>query len=289
MAARESGTIADPRAAAMACGDPSAADGGAERLVDGVRLHRGPDGAWRRFGPVEDLQRITGPDAPIAALAGWLERAAGGDLPPELAPTARALGMLEPAPDPRAPRVGLHADGPVGSALRAILRAEGFAVSPREVPTGGGTPDPDPAGVDVVVVVADVQRDAQWRALDARLVAARVPWHRAFREGRRWSVGPFWTAPGDASYADHRIRRLAADPQPDELAARWAAHDAAPTRPGPATPSTAAAVAARLATDLVAWRDGRRAPGVDVEARLDPVLGTVEPHPVLALPPGPSA
>lgn len=288
MAARESGTTADPRAAAaaaVAAEDPSVPRV-AERLVDGVGLHRGPDGAWRRFGPVDALQRVTGSDAPVAALADRLAEAPGPELPPDLLATARALGMLESVPAPRAPRVELQADGPVADALIGLLEAEGFVVTTADP---GEREEAEGAAADVVVVVADAQRDAEWRALDARLVAAGVPWHRAAREGRRWSVGPFWTAPGDASYADHRVRRLAADPQPDELAARWAAHDTAPPRPATATPAAAATVAARLTIDLVAWRDGTRAPGVDLEALLDPAAGTVERHPVLALPPGPAA
>lgn len=360
MAARASASVEDPRAAVTAPRAVAAPRGSRERPVPGLSLHRGPDGVWRRFGPVDELLRITGPDAPVAAVVAWLQGGAREHPGDAILDTARALGLLEPEPLPApvATRVAVVGGGPVARELRRLLEAQGWRVEARtrvaqaahpdaanpptaDEPTsdgraaadaaaadadGHGATDADPDGdaraadpdglatADVVVVVDELQRDAAWSALDARLTAAGTPWHRAFREGRRWVVGPFWTGPGAASYRDYRVRRLAADAQPDELEARWRAADATPsaddpetTRPEgpdhsgrPARPAAtlggpddadpfAAVVAAWIAHDLAAQRDGRPVPGQDAEVLLDPETGSVERHPVLALPPAPTA
>jgi hypothetical protein len=284
VAARPSAPVEDPRAAVAAPVAAAVPRRATERVVDGVGLHRGPDGAWRRTGPVEELLRITGPDEPVAAVADWLTRGAPSDAPDGVLEVARALGLLTPATPQACGPVAIVGSGPVADETRRVLAAEGL-----DVRAGSDAERLGPAGV--VVVVDPVQRDAAWQELDVRLRAAGVPWHRAFRDGRRWVVGPFWTGPGDAGYVDHRIRRLAADPHPDELEARWRADPpvlplAPPT--GSGTHAVAAIMAGWLAADVVALDAGARPAGVDTEVLLDPVTGVVERHPVLAVPPGPT-
>ncbi|PZG41734.1 hypothetical protein C1I98_20850 [Spongiactinospora gelatinilytica] len=149
----------------------------------------------------------------------------------------------------------------------------------------GGVMGPD-AGAAVLVACAERLPDARWRELDALCRDAGIPWHRGHSEGRRWYVGPFTPAHGGAGYEDVRLRRLAACPWPEELAAYWAFLDGGGLPAAPADPRGAVVAAALIAADLRAWRAGLEPPGAGVQVGIDLHSGRLRRHPVLPVPHG---
>lgn len=136
----------------------------------------------------------------------------------------------------------------------------------------------------VVVACADWLPDARWRELDAACAAARVAWHRGYAEGNRWYAGPF-TEPGRGpSYADLRLRRMAASPWPDQLAAFWTWLDGGGRPAGPPTSAGAAVAAGLIAADVRAYLAGVAPPGRGVQYGVDLAAGVVHRHPVLPVP-----
>ncbi|MCD0453499.1 hypothetical protein LO762_30585 [Actinocorallia sp. API 0066] len=129
--------------------------------------------------------------------------------------------------------------------------------------------------------------DRRWAAVEEEVVRAGVAWHRVYGEGRRWYVGPFWTGEGDAGYGDVRVRRLAASPWPEQLAAYWRwLDDGGRPEPDPVGAPGAVAAAAFVVADLVALRAGRVPPGRNVQVGIDLTEGVVRRHPVLPVPVG---
>ncbi|RAY16813.1 hypothetical protein DPM19_01200 [Actinomadura craniellae] len=239
--------------------------------------------------------RWTGGVSPIPAGEGWLVHTPaeeflaiepdGGttDLTdPELRSALAAEGVLA-GPAPRPGTVGVAGDCPLADAVADLLTRTGIRAL-------RGTEDEligRAAGLAALVACAPWLPDRRWTELDARCLAAGLPWHRGHAEGRRWYTGPFRTGPADAGYTDTRTRRLAASPWPDELTAywRWLDEGGRP-EPDPAAPIGAAMAAALITADLRAWLCGEDPPGRGVQAGADPATGRVARHPVLPIPAG---
>ncbi|GIH94685.1 TOMM precursor leader peptide-binding protein [Planobispora siamensis] len=200
---------------------------------------------------------------------------------PSASSPAAAFSVTGPAATSSgAAEVLLLGDGPLLAPLARCLRQEGLAV--RHAAAGQ---DPGP-GTAVLVACAEHLPDTAWRGLDARCRDRGIAWHRGHSEGRRWYVGPF-TPPADgAGYEDLRLRRLAACPWPDELAAYWAFLDAGGRPATPADPAGAEVAAALIAADLRAWADGARPPGTRRQTGIDLAAGEIRHHPVLPVPGG---
>ncbi|TDD34689.1 hypothetical protein E1287_15995 [Actinomadura sp. KC06] len=236
----------------------------------GVSLIPAGDG-WLVHTPAEEF------------LAVEPEAGAGGEPhAPELRPVFEDEGVLAP-PAPRPGIVGISGGGPLAGTLDALLSQTGVTVR-----RGSEEELCDQASeLDVLVACAPWLPDRRWTGLDARCLEAGLPWHRGYAEGRRWYAGPFRIGPGDAGYADTRIRRLAASPWPAELAAywRWLDEGGRP-EPDPAGALGATMAAALIALDVRSWLCGGEPPGRGVQAGVDPATGRVGRHPVLPVPAG---
>ncbi|WUH98310.1 hypothetical protein OHR68_33155 [Spirillospora sp. NBC_00431] len=206
-----------------------------------------------------------------------------GDLhAPELRPVFREEGVLAP-PAPRPGIVGVAGDGPLAGTLDDLLTQTGVTVRRgTEKELADQAPE-----LAVLVACAPWLPDRRWTELDTQCLEAGLPWHRGHAEGRRWYTGPFRTGPGDAGYADTRIRRLAASPWPAELAAywRWLDEGGRP-EPDPAGAFGAAVAAALIALDVRGWLCGDDPPGRGAQVGVDPATGQVSRHPVLPVPAG---
>ncbi|WP_422771391.1 hypothetical protein ACN28C_33040 [Plantactinospora sp. WMMC1484] len=204
-----------------------------------------------------------------------------GDLSPDAA-VARdpdAAGLLDVladeallAEEPEAPAgpVALLGDGVLVDQLGQLLDAK------RTDGIGGAA---------LVVACADWLPDGRWCRLDAECAAAGIAWHRGYAEGGRWYAGPLSVPGAGPSYADLRLRRLAASPFPDELLAYWAWLDSGGRPAGPPDPAGAAVVAGLIAADVRAYLAGRPVPGERTQYGLDPASGVLRRHPVLPVPP----
>ncbi|MER7455883.1 hypothetical protein [Micromonospora sp. NPDC126480] len=139
-------------------------------------------------------------------------------------------------------------------------------------------------GAAMVVACADWLPDSRWQRLDADCITAGIPWHRGYAEGGRWYAGPLSVPHVGPSYADLRLRRLAASPFPDQLLSYWAWLDSGGRPAGPPDPSGAAVVAGLVAADVRAYLAGRPVPGERTQYGVDPGTGIVRRHPVLPVP-----
>ncbi|GAA0957130.1 hypothetical protein [Actinocorallia libanotica] len=200
---------------------------------------------------------------------------------PELFEVFTEEGVLASAGEPRPGPVGVSGDGPLAAQLTDLLERLGLEV------LRGAEEDLLERKPLALVSAAAWLPDRRWSELEPQVVAAGVPWHRGYAEGRRWYVGPFWTQPGDSGHADVRIRRLAASAWPEQLAAHWRWLDeGGRPEPDPAGAVGAAAAAAFLAADLWTWRAGGRPTGRNVQVGIDLADGAVRRHPVLPVPAG---
>ncbi|WP_062428476.1 hypothetical protein [Herbidospora daliensis] len=235
-------------------------------LAGGVSFVPTPDG-WLVHTPEEDFLAVSAPEGDRP------ERPPLDD--PGLTEVFAEEGVLTPVPVRRPGAVALTGDGPLFDALAHLLGGAGLLAAG------------DDDEVAVRIAVAPWPRDALFRRLDVEARAGGAALHVGFAEGRRWYAGPFWTGPGTASYEDLRLRRLAASPWPDELAAHWAWLDSggAP-EPDRAHPAGAHVAAALIVADVWAHLHGRDAPGTGVQAGFDPATGLLARHPVLPVPGG---
>lgn len=233
-----------------------------------------PDG-WLVHGPDEDFMVLDVPPEDrdtLAALIGGDLDAAGrlpgaADLLDELAEQVGHPGM----------EVLLLGDGPLTGPLSGCLERAGFAVRHAR--------EPEP-GAKALVACAEHLPDSRWRTLGERCRDEGIAWHRGHSEGRRWYVGPFTPPSGGPDYEDVRLRRLAACPWPDELAAYWAYLDGGGRPVTPADPAGAVVAAALICADLRAWRDGEEPPGLGHQIGVDLEAARLTRHPVLAVPRG---
>ncbi|WP_030455407.1 hypothetical protein [Herbidospora cretacea] len=234
------------------------------RYAGGVSFVPTRDG-WLVHTPGEDFLVVTAP---------------GGERPdrpplddPDLAEVFAEEGVLEPVPARRPGVVALTGDGPLFEAVGHLLGRAGLACGEEDVA--------------VRVAVAPWPRDDLFRRLAAEARETGTALHFGFAEGRRWYAGPFWTGPATACYEDLRLRRLAASPWPEELAAYWAWLDSggAP-EPGAALLLGADVAAALIVADVWAYLHGEDAPGTGVQAGFDPATGLLNRHPVLPVPAG---
>ncbi|RBQ18244.1 hypothetical protein DP939_20385 [Spongiactinospora rosea] len=273
------------------------------------------EGGWLVHGPDEDFMVLDVPAenrrAVADLIAGRIDAATAAERIPG---AADLLAELTPPPARAgaATEVLLVGEGPLADELTAELTAhpDGFSLRPlpddravrrflaasaarhtagdlavRHLPGDHTVAGPD-AGAAVLVACAERLPDARWRELDALCRDARVPWHRGHSEGRRWYVGPFTPAHGGAGYEDVRLRRLAACPWPEELAAYWAFLDGGGLPAAPAGLRGAVVAAALIAADLRAWRAGQEPPGAGVQVGVDLHSGRLRRHPVLPVPRG---
>ncbi len=271
-------TLVEELAGGVQAAPPVAAS---PRLRAGAWLHEAADGSWRLVTGDGAPRRVRGDGATLRALSDALTDArTGGTIPAELVPAAVAVGVMS-APASSSPgssvrSVAVLCDDRLGAALRAGL-------------PGTGLHEADQQEADVWLVGAAFQTDARFRALDRDAVTHGVAWHRAFREGDRWSIGPFSCGAGTATYEDYRIRRLSADAQPQELEQRWAWFDRLPANVvDPPSAIEAALIAALMLRDVAALAAGATPPGASAEWLLDPKTGTLDRHPVLPLPIAPT-
>ncbi|MEU4834572.1 hypothetical protein [Streptosporangium sp. NPDC023615] len=260
---------------------------------------------WLVHGPDEDFMVVQVPPQDRAAVAGLISGELGvraalervpdaADLIAELATAPRddtedpgdpgdpggVGGSAAAVAPPRAAEVLLAGDGPLLNPLVRHLRRAGL-------PVRRGEPGQDVGPrVTALVACAEYLPDTAWRELDARCRDLRLAWHRGHSEGRRWYVGPFTPPTGGAGYGDVRLRRLAACPWPDELAAYWAFLEAGGRPATPADPAGAEVAAALVAADLRAWFDGAPVPGAGHQVGVDLAAGEIRRHPVLAVPRG---
>ncbi|WP_116026134.1 hypothetical protein [Thermomonospora umbrina] len=236
------------------------------RWAGGVSLIPAGDG-WLVHTPAEEFLAVESEDGGESDLSA-----------PELRPVFEAEGALAPPP-PGPGIVGIAGDGPLADTLHPLLAETGVAVR--------RTTEDDLTGLAVLVACAPWLPDRRWTELDARCLAAGLPWHRGHAEGRRWYTGPFRTRPDDAGYVDTRIRRLAAGPWPAELAAYWQWLDeGGHPEPDPAGALGATLAAALIAVDVRAWLCGDDPPGRGVQTGVDAATGRVGRHPVLPVPAG---
>lgn len=203
----------------------------------------------------------------------------------ELVTALTGYGAVDNAPVPRRPRVGVTGGGPARAALERLLSAYGLPLRAAAAERGELA---EHAGLDVLVACGEVLPDNDWQRLDERCAAAGLPWHRIYREGRRWYTGPL-TDPerGSPGYRDLRLRRLAASGHPEQLLAywRWAESGGRPVpgRDGPAVEVAAALVVA----DLMAWARGADdIPALSAQTGIDPHTLAAVRHPVLPVPTG---
>lgn len=189
-------------------------------------------------------------------------------------------GLIDPEPHRQRAPLGTTAvfgDGPVADSLVDILTRAGAATSRHDT---GPTDD----GIDRVVACAGWLPDARWLALDRWCAERSLPWHRCWREGSTAWIGPLTTPDRSASYADLRLRRLAASSWPTELEVSWNHLESAEVRPPRWDDATVAVVAGALAADLLAGPDLDRTAsmwrGYDLPTR------TWHAHPVLPIPLG---
>ncbi|GIH23619.1 hypothetical protein Aph01nite_19290 [Acrocarpospora phusangensis] len=234
------------------------------RYAGGVSLVPVEDG-WLVHTPGEDFLVVSAPE---------------GDRPdrpplddPGLMEAFAEEGVLEPVPVRRQGTVALTGEGPLFEAVGLLLGQTGLIID-----------DEDAA---VRIAVSPWLRDGWFRRLDAEARDAGTALHLGFAEGRRWYAGPFWTGPATASYEDLRVRRLAASPWPEELAAYWAWLDSggAPET-GPEHGVGAHVAAALIVSDVRAYLHGGQAPGTGVQAGFDPGTGLLRRHLVLPVPGG---
>ncbi|GIH99887.1 TOMM precursor leader peptide-binding protein [Planobispora takensis] len=242
---------------------------------------------WLVHGPDEDFMILSVPPEDRAAVADLFTGRLGVRAALERLPEAAGLvaELTTALPEPTAPvtepaEVLLVGGGPLLAPLARCLRQAGLAV--RHAAAGQ---DPGP-GTAVLVACAEHLPDAAWRELDARCRDRGIAWHRGHGEGRRWYVGPFTPPTGGAGYEDLRLRRLAACPWPNELAAYWAFLDAGGRPAAPADPAGADVAAALIAADLRAWAEGARPPGTRRQTGIDLAAGEIRHHPVLPVPDG---
>ncbi|HEX2316795.1 MAG TPA: hypothetical protein VHJ17_23820 [Thermomonospora sp.] len=240
------------------------------RWAGGVALIPAGDG-WLVHTPAEEF------------LAVEPEDGGDGDLnAAELRPVFEAEGALA-GPDPRPAVAGVAGDGPLADALDRLLTETGVRVLRGSEDDLTGRAEE----LDVLVACAAWLPDRRWTELDARCLAAGLPWHRGHAEGRRWYTGPFRVGADDAGYLDTRTRRLAASPWPAELAAYWHWLDeGGRPQPDPAAALGATMAAALIAIDVRTWLCSGDPPGRGAQTGIDPVTGQVVRHPVLPIPGG---
>ncbi|MGQ0772812.1 MAG: hypothetical protein ACT4NY_00055 [Pseudonocardiales bacterium] len=147
-------------------------------------------------------------------------------------------------------------------------------------------PTAEIADAAVVIACAEWLPDARWRELDAACAVAGVAWHRGYAEGGRWYAGPLTEPARGPSYGDLRLRRMAASPWPDQLAAYWAWLDGGGRPVGQPTSAGAAIAAGLITADVRAYLAGGTPPGRGVQYGVDLAAGVVHRHPVLPVPAG---
>ncbi|TDC85444.1 hypothetical protein E1193_02960 [Micromonospora sp. KC606] len=204
-----------------------------------------------------------------------------GDLTPQaaLARAADAAGLLDALADE-----GLLAGEEEAVAGPVVLLGDGVLVEHLGHLLDAEHTD-DIGGAALVVACADWLPDARWRRLDADCAAAGVAWHRGYAEGGRWYAGPLSVPGAGPSYADLRLRRLAASPFPDQLLAYWAWLDSGGRPAGSPEATGAAVVAGLIAADVRAYLAGRPVPGERTQYGVDVTDGVLRRHPVLPVPP----
>ncbi|GII95230.1 hypothetical protein [Sinosporangium siamense] len=253
-------------------------------LVGGTSFVPTEDG-WLVHTPQEDFLTIE-LDAAHAAPLSELLSGDGPDAAELLEVLGREGVLAAPAPPRPEGDVVVCGEGPLFQVLPALLADVGLPVRslPLAAPPAVGELEAL-TGVAVLVVVASRLLDARLREVDEHCRARRLPWHLGFAEGRRWYTGPFHTGPGTPSYRDLRLRRLAASPWPQELAAYWSWLDAGGLpQPDPAAPIGACTAAALITADLRAFLHGETPNGVGAHMGADPATGEVRRHTVMAVP-----
>lgn len=264
------------------------------RLIPSHHLYRAADSSWRLAGPGDTYERLRLAPAVGAALEGLLTgrvsaaaaaAQAGGES--VLAGVLAALdqrGLLVPEPlaehQPSATVLVLGV-GAIALRMAELIGSAGHQVR------RGDPAEPDAgelAAVDVVLACADWLPDAQWQELDARCAAARRAWHRCYREGTRYVLGPFSQPGRTASYRETRARRLAAARHPEELAAAWRHLDTRPPERIEPDAATSAVLAGMLSADLLAFLRRRPIPTEGCQLVIDPATMVVDRHVVLPLP-----
>ncbi|GAA5044754.1 hypothetical protein HNP84_004702 [Thermocatellispora tengchongensis] len=247
------------------------------RWAAGTTFVPTPDG-WLVHGPDEDFMVLEVPARDREAVADLIAGRIGADAALARVPDAADLIAELAVPRQEAVEVLLVGDGPLLAPLSRCLDRAGLIVR------HGAAPD---AATRVMVACAEHLPDAAWRELDSRCRELGVAWHRGHAEGRRWYAGPFTPPSGEPGYEDVRLRRLAACPWPDELAAYWAFLDAGGRPATPPDPAGAEVAAALIAADVRAWADGAEPPsGAGNQVGIDLVAGEIRRHPVLPVPRG---
>lgn len=248
------------------------------RLRSAHDIYPASDGAWRVSSPGDRFDRIELPFALAATVARILTgREESGDWGPEMAAIIDAFvdaGYAESRAQPvrRATSVCCFGDASYLTLVTDLLQKAGATVTPAP-------------GADGIWLFGQLNLDdEQMVRWDAWAEEAGVVRHRAFFEGGRWFIGPM-TEPGrTATYADYRLRRLAACDVPNELAEYWRALPALCQREPSA--GVAALIAGFLVGDVLAVLGGSRPPTAGFQIELDPETLQTTWHPVLPLPGG---
>ena len=265
------------------------------RLRRGYHLFEAAGDGWLLLEPDGTFVRLHLPPEQVAALAALLRGDEPAADPAEALPGLLALfaerGLLE---DETAEavflatrRVVLLGEGPIATALAALLREAGFAdpLSSFALGDEGAIP----AGTELVICCAGWLPDRAFSRVDDFCQRAGIARHFCHAEGDRFYLGPF-CLPGDdqtAPYADVRARRLAAEVFPDGLEACWRYLESGQT---PAVPwpdaGCVAMIAGALAADILAWAAGRQPPSRGDQLAFCPATLAWHRHPVLPVPRG---
>lgn len=259
------------------------------RLTPGHHLYRTADGSWNAMAPGDRFLRLQ-VDAPefehfVAAIHGEAPvDDSQGELYEHFAAALATHGLLSPpAPRQARPRPATvlvqGVDTPLGRQVLALLDSE------VQVSTGPVTPE-SVRHSSLLITCAGWLPDTAWQQLGRWCADGGTAWHMAYVEGIRLFIGPLAIPGSSAGYRDTRGRRLAAATAPDALLGHWAYLDSAthkPPVPWPG-PGALAVAAGHMVTDVLAYLDGRDAPGALDQVELDPVDLLVHRHPVLPLP-----
>lgn len=265
---------------------------GQYRLRADCHFFRLPDGGWRLHAPEGKFirLRITPAQGELLAqiFAGkvTLEVAQEHDANiGKLLESFRAQGFLLPETAEVLPGQIALVLGETRLAEEVSNLLKNTAKVTRQVDFG--VPSTPPS---VLIACANWLPDAEWQKLDGWCESHKISWLMAYREGRRYVVGPLYIPGATASYRDTRARRLAATHYPEELAAYWSYLNENGTRlAAPETNEAELAVVAGTIAGLVKLRlkqEDEAKPTVEMSDQLiyDPATLSWERHPVLPVP-----
>jgi hypothetical protein len=260
------------------------------RLQPNCHFFRLSDGGWRLHTPEGKFVRLRVTSAQGELLAQIFDGKLSLEIAQERDSSIEKLlelfqnqGFLTPLPEPTATlplqTVLVLGENRLAEEVATLLQSSANIIRQADFSLPKDKPD-------LVIACADWLPDTAWQKLDAWCENHKISWLLAYREGRRWVVGPLYIPGETAGYHDTRARRLAATHYPEELAGYWSylnengANLILPTT----TEAELAVVAGTIAGMMKLRLEGNSTVEVSDQLIYDPATLSWERHPVLPVP-----